>query len=203
MSKIWKKTIITCEHYFHDRAAVKGCWVPILWVLLLTGSTALAVPDLDLGQLKKNTQIFERIVGEILTQTFPNPFALTGQVEGSYVQGYGVVVSFHLNINRSRIRTPFGEIPARTEGPRSNAEQLNVLRESMVRCLADYGSAFKQLEAEERISINAHVEDRNELDATKKTTIVVISTSKQDLDLLTTEKISFEQFEDRIRVLQY
>jgi hypothetical protein len=172
-------------------------------VLLLTGSSAFAVLDLDLGVLKKNTQIFERIVGEILTQSFPNPFALTGEAEGSYVQGYGVVVSFHLNINRSRIRTPFGEIPARTEGPRSNAEQLNVLRESMVRCLADYGMAFKQLEAEERISINAHVEDRNELDATKKTTIVVISTSKRDLDLLTTEKISFEQFEDRIRVLQY
>ena len=203
MSIIWKKAINICEHYSHARATVKACWVSILGVLLLTGSSAFAVLDLDLGVLKRNTQIFERIVGEILTQTFPNPFALTGQAEGSYVQGYGVVVSFHLNINRSRIRTPFGEIPARTEGPRSNAEQLKVLRESMVRCLADYGTAFKQLEAEDRISINAHVEDRNELDATKKTTIVVISTSKQDLDLLTTEKISFEQFEDRIRVLQY
>lgn len=203
MSIIWKKTINICEHYSHARATVKACWVSILWVLLLSGSSAFAVLDLDLGVLKKNTQIFERIVGEILTQTFPNPFALTGEAEGSYVQGYGVVVSFHLNINRSRIRTPFGEIPARTEGPRSNAQQLNALRESMVRCLADYGMAFKQLEAEERISINAHVEDRNELDATKKTTIVVISTSKRDLDLLTTEKISFEQFEDRIRVLQY
>ncbi len=181
---------------------VKGARASILFVLLLSGTAAFAV-DLDMELLKKNTQIFERIVGEILTQNFPNPFALTGQAEGSYVQGYGVVVSFHLNINRSRIRTPFGEIPARTEGPRSNAEQLNVLRESMVRCLADYGTAFKQLEAGDRISINAHVEDRNELDATKKTTVVVISTSKEDLDLLTTEKITFEQFEDRIRVLQY
>ncbi len=203
MSTIWKKTINICVHYSHARATVKACWISILRVLLLSGSSAFAVLDLDLGVLKKNTQIFEWIVGEILTQTVPNPFALTGEAEGSYVQGYGVVVSFHLNINRSRIRTPFGEIPARTEGPRSNAEQLNLLRESIVRCLADYGMAFKQLEAEERISINAHVEDRNELDATKKTTIVVISTSKRDLDLLTTEKISFEQFEDRIRVLQY
>ncbi len=202
MSKIWKKTIIIYEHFSHARATVKGCWVSILWVLLLSGPAALAV-DLDLELLKRNTQIFERIVGEILTQTFPNPFALTGQAEGSYVQGFGVVVSFHLNINRSRIRTPFGEIPARTEGPRSNAEQLRVLKESMVRSLADYGTAFKQLDAEDRISINAHVEDRNELDVSKKTTIVVISTSKQDLDLLTTEKISFEQFEERISVLQY
>jgi len=202
MSIIWKKTIITCEHYSHARATMKGARISILFVLLLSGTATFAL-DLDMGLLKKNTQIFERIVGEILTQTFPNPFALTGQAEGSYVQGYGVVVSFHLNINRSRIRTPFGEIPARTEGQRSNAEQLGVLKESIVRCLADYGTAFKQLDAEDRISINAHVEDRNELDATKKTTIVVISTSKQDLDLLTTEKITFEQFEDRIRVLEY
>lgn len=180
----------------------KGALTSILFVLLFSGNAAFAL-DLDMGLLKKNTQIFERIVGEILTQNFPNPFAVTGQAEGSYVQGYGVVVSFHLNINRSRIRTPFGEIPARTEGQRSNPEQLDLLRESMVRCLADYGTSFKQLEAQDRISINAHVEDRNELDATKKTTVVVISTSKADLDLLTTEKITFEQFEDRIRVLQY
>ncbi len=202
MSTIWKKTINTCEHSSHARAMVKGAGAAILLVVILSGTAAFAL-DLDMGLLKKNTQIFERIVGEILTQNFPNPFALTGQAEGSYVQGYGVVVSFHLNINRSRIRTPFGEIPARTEGQRSNTEQLNLLRESIVRSLADYGTAFKQLEAEDRISINAHVEDRNELDATKKSTIVVISTSKADLDLLTTEKITFEQFEDRIRVLQY
>ena len=202
MSTIWKKTISTYEHSSHARAMVKGAGASVLLVLLFSGTAALAL-DLDMGLLKKNTQIFERIVGEILTQNFPNPFALTGQAEGSYVQGYGVVVSFHLNINRSRIRTPFGEIPARTEGQRSNNEQLDLLRESMVRCLADYGTAFKQLEAEDRISINAHVEDRNELDATKKTTVVVISTSKEDLDLLTTEKITFEQFEGRIRVLEY
>lgn len=201
MLRIWKKTITTCEHSSHVRSR-KGYRDSLLLVLLLSGTPTLAL-DLDLELLKKNTQIFERIVGEILTQNFPNPFALTGQAEGSYVQGYGVVVSFHLNINRSRIRTPFGEIPARTDGQPSKAEQLNLLRESMIRCLADYGSAFKQLEAQDRVSINAHVEDRNELDATKKRTIVVISTSKEDLDLYGTEKITFEQFEDRIEVLQY
>ena len=180
-----------------------GYCISVLLVLLLTGTTAFAGPDLNLELLKKNTRIFERIVGEILSQNFPNPFAVTGEAEGSYLEGYGVVVSFHLNINRSRIRTPFGEIPARTEGQLSKAEQLRVLKDAMVRCLADYGAAFKQLTPQSRLSISAHVEDRNELDSTKKTTVVVISTFKEDLDLLTTEKISFEQFEQRISVLEY
>ncbi len=180
-----------------------GYCISVLLVLLLTGTAALASPDLNLELLKKNTRIFERIVGEILTQNFPNPFAVTGEAEGSYLEGYGVVVSFHLNINRSRIRTPFGEIPARTEEQLSKAEQLRVLKDAMVRCLADYGAAFKQLTPQNRLSISAHVEDRNELDSTKKTTVVVISTFKEDLDLLTTEKISFEQFEQRISVLEY
>ncbi len=180
-----------------------GYRVSVLLILLLSATTALAGPDLDLELLKKNTQIFERIVGEILTQNFPNPFAVTGEAEGFYLQDYGVVVSFHLNINRSRIRTPFGEIPARTEEQLSKAEQLRVLKDAMVRCLADYGAAFKQLTPQDRLSISAHVEDRNELDSTKKTTVVVISTFKEDLDLLTTEKISFEQFEQRISVLEY
>ncbi len=180
-----------------------GYRISVLLVLLLTGTTALASPDLNLELLKKNTRIFERIVGEILIQNFPNPFAVTGEAEGSYLEGYGVVVSFHLNINRSRIRTPFGEIPARTEGQLSKAEQLRVLKDAMVRCLADFGASFKQLTAQDRLSISAHVEDRNELDASKQTTILVISSSKPDLDLLTTEKISFEQFEQRISVLEY
>ncbi|MFB3068161.1 MAG: hypothetical protein ACE1ZI_02725, partial [Acidobacteriota bacterium] len=95
------------------------------------------------------------------------------------------------------------EIPARTEEQLSKAEQLRVLKDAMVRGLADYGAAFKQLTPQNRLSISAHVEDRNELDSTKKTTVVVISTFKEDLDLLTTEKISFEQFKQRISILEY
>ncbi|MDA2935453.1 hypothetical protein MYX82_14110 [Acidobacteria bacterium AH-259-D05] len=174
----------------------------ILSTFLLVSTTAFAAGNLDLPLLKRNTKIFEGIVNEILKQNFPNPFAVTGAAEGSYLQDYGVVVTFHLNINRATIRTPFGLVGSSKE-TRPKKEQLRILKDSMVRCLADYGATFKQLTGENSISISAHVEDRNELDSTKNTTIVVISTSKQDVDLLTTGKISFDQFEERVRVVEY
>ncbi|MDA2923684.1 hypothetical protein MYX65_03335 [Acidobacteria bacterium AH-259-L09] len=173
----------------------------LLTVLLLAATAALAGENPDLVLLKKNTEIFERIVSEILKQNFPNPFALTGEPEGTYLRGYGVVVSFHLNINRSRIRTPFGEIPGRVERPKE--EQLRILKDSMLRCLADYGATFKQLTGPNRISISVHVEDRNELDPTKKTTVMVISASQEDVDLFTTKKISLEEFKDKVDVVEY
>ncbi|MCZ6486344.1 MAG: hypothetical protein O6826_11675, partial [Acidobacteria bacterium] len=66
-----------------------GYRISVLLVLLLTGTTAFAGPDINLELLKKNTRIFERIVSEIISQNFPNPFAVTGEAEGSYLEGYG------------------------------------------------------------------------------------------------------------------
>ena len=171
--------------------------------ILLSPPTLWAAGGLDLALLKKNTQIFETIVGEVLRQNFPSPFAVTGEPEGAYLAGYGVVLSFHLNVNRSRIRTPFGEIPAPVQGQRPKDEQLRLLKESMVRCLADYGSTFKQLDESHRISISVHVEDRNELDPVKRTVIMVISASQRDVDLLATKRISLDDFQDKIHLVEY
>ncbi len=171
-------------------------------VLSLAGTTVSSAADLDLMVLKKNTQVFEGIVHQILKHNFPSPFALTAEPEGSYLEGYGVVFFFHLNINRQGIRTPFGLIPSNEE-KRSKEEQLKILKDSMIRCLADHGNTFKQLSGQQRISINAHVEDRNELDSASKTTVVVISTSKENVDLFTTEKMSFEKFKEQTSVIEY
>ena len=171
-------------------------------VLFLAGTAVVSAAGPDLALLKKNTQVFESIVHEILKQNFPNPFALTVKPEGSFLEGYGIVVFFHLNINRAQIRTPFGMVPARgKELPKE--EQLGILKDSMIRCLADHGSTFKQLSDQHRISISAYVEDRNELDSASKTTVVVISTSKESVDLFTTEKMSFEKFKEQTSVIEY
>lgn len=201
MWTIWRKTTTICEHSSHDRRSVMWRSCCLLTVLLLAATAALAGENPDLVLLRKNTEIFERIVSEILKQNFPNPFALTGEPEGAYLQGYGVVVSFHLNINRSRIRTPFGEIPGGVERPKE--EQLRILKDSMLRCLADYGVTFKQLTGPNRISISVHVEDRNELDPMKKTTVMVISAFQEDVELLATKKISLEEFKDKVDVVEY
>lgn len=176
--------------------------VLLLLIFLLAVASAPAAANLNMVLLKKNTQIFEGIVGQILKQNFPSPFAVPEEPEGAYLEGYGVIVSFHLNVNRSAIRTPFGEIPARNGG-RPKQQQLQILRDSMIRCLADYGATFKQLGDSNRISISAHVEDRNELDPVRRTTVVIISVSQGDVELLASNQISFDAFKAKVRVVEY
>ena len=173
-----------------------------LLIFGLAGTTILAAENFDLPMLKRNTRIFEGIVNEVVKQDFPNPFAVTGGAEASYLQEFGIVVSLHLNINRSTIRTPFGLVSTQQE-ERSKEEQLRTLKDSMVRCLADYGGTFKQLNSGHFIAIAAHVEDRNELDSTRNTTIVIISASKENVDSLTMGRISSQQFQERVRITEY
>ncbi len=182
--------------------------------VLLAGAGLQAQSMLDFQSLKRDTQVFERIVDERLKQDFSNPFAITGDPQAAYLQGYGVVVQFHLNINRARIRTPFGEIDAPQRlGGRSvlsgkpgndpKKEQLTKVREILMDCLANYAGAIKQLNAHDRISISAHIEDRNELDPVLRKTVIVVTATRDDIDLLAMRKLSNNEFRSKVQVLQY
>jgi hypothetical protein len=163
-----------------------------------------AQQSLNLAMIKRDTQVFERIVSEVLTQNFASPFAITAEPKGAYLQGYGISISFQLNINRARLRTPYGYIKAPSSmGQMSKEQQIKLVRETMVQCLADYGRSVKQLGPHDRITIQAYIEDRNELDPAKSSTILVLSVLKDDINLLATSKISPEAFKERVSVLMY
>ena len=172
--------------------------------IFLSGTTAFTQKNLNVAMLKTDTQIFESIVHQILKQNFNHPFAIQGAPEGAYLQGYGVVFSFHLSINRSKIRTPWGDVPApKVVGQRGKEEQIGLVKSIMTKCLADHGDSIKQLGGHDRISIAAQVEDRNELNPLKKKTVIVLSASMDDIDLFAMKKISFESFSKRVAVLEY
>jgi hypothetical protein len=184
----------------------------MVWNTLLLGSLCVfpfslfGQQAMDLKSLKGDTLVFQRILDERLKQGFSDPFAVTGQPQAAYLQGYGIVVSYHLNINRYVVRTPFGEVEAQKGGTfaRMNREhQLETVKDISLGCLADYSPAIKQLGAHDRISVSAHVEDRNELDPAKRTTVVIVTALKDDVDLLAMRKISDEDFRKRVTVVEY
>lgn len=179
----------------------------LVFCLSLNGASALGQLEVQKGELsnlKKNSQIFERIIGEILRQNFDNPFAIAAEPQAAYLPGYGVALSFHLRINRGTIRGFYGEIKNPLAGDaRSKAEQLEVVRKAMLQALADYGNTIKELGSKERISICAHVEDRNELDPSRNRTDIILSAAKSDVDLYAMKKISIEEFSQRVEVVEY
>ncbi len=180
-------------------------WYSLILLTILS-ATGMAYGQKSLNQalLKREAQIFEDIVHNVLKQNFTNPFAISNAPRGTYLQGYGVVFFFHLNLNRGKIRTPFGEIdtPRRMKN-RSKGEQIRLVKETMIGCLADYGGTIKQLGRQDSISISAHLEDRSELDPTKSTTVLVLTASKIDVDLVAMRKIPLKTFKDRVHILQY
>lgn len=181
---------------------------PILLVAILAVGAATfgqsPVNEEGMALIKKESRIFERIIGEVLKQNFENPFALAAEPQAAYLPDYGIVVSFHLKINRGTIRAFYGPIiNPKTTTPQTTAEQLKTVRETAMLALADYGNTIKELPPGQQISICAHVEDRNELDTTKNRTDIIISAVKEDVDLYTTKKIDYDEFKKRVRLIEY
>lgn len=179
-------------------------WYIRISVLVLLLTPVYAQKNLNLATLKRDTEIFEGIVQKVLKQNFKDPFVITAEPKGAYLQGYGVIFSFQLNISRNKIRTPFGEIdmPPKVVDL-SKDEQIRLVKVSMIQCLADYGSSIKQLGGTDRVTISAHIDDRNELDPAKNTTVLVFTASRDDIELYTLKRISLDKFKDRVLVLQY
>ena len=117
----------------------------------MTGASTLAAQQrLNMRLLKQDSQIFEAILQRVLKQNFTHPFAIESPPMASYLQGYGLVVTFHLNINRGKIRlAAYGDGPIAKEAENSPAanksrdEQLKLLKKELIACLADYGGSIK------------------------------------------------------------
>ncbi len=180
----------------------------IVILAVLISTPILGQQRMNMSLLKQDTRIFEGIVGNVLNQKFTHPYALESEPMATYVQGYGIVVTFHLNINRATIRLPFGDViqsraVVEEAEKRSRDEQIETLQEAMSECLAAYASAIKQLSGHDRVTVNAHVEDRSERDPKRKKTILVLSSLKDDIDLLAMRKITPEEFRSRLSKVRY
>ena len=170
------------------------CILSLLMLITLEGQ-ARGPAGIDIDLFKRETQIFEGIVKQILLQNFTDPFAITGDPKGAYLEGYGLALGFHVSVNRARIRAPsiFGGSSSAKSAPagkKTKAAQIQLIKRIMVQCLEDYGNTVKHLAAHDKITITAHVEDRNELDPAKNTTVLVFTVSKDDLDQLAIKKIT-------------
>lgn len=189
---------VSCQLSAHSVACLLASVFFLLSVLVH------AQTEINLAALKKDAQIFEGIINDILKQNFKNPFALTLEPKGAYVRGHGAVFFFHLNINRGRIRTPFGEVADPSAGPeRSKEEQIRLVRDLMIQCLANYGPTIQPLNGHDRITITAHIEDRSEFDPTKSTTVMVLSVLKDDVDAVALKRVTMEKFREKVQVVQY
>lgn len=155
-----------------------------------------------LTALKKEIQIFETIVDKKLAQTFSNPYALAGRPRGFYLDGYGVALTFSVNISRAVINTPFGIIPNKEESPQEKQKRIDQVKEMLIKALLDYGAAIEQLSPDESIAVIAHFEDSNILDEVRRNKIIIVRVGKRDL-LEHAARRDYQAFKKRVEIVEY
>ena len=187
---------------------MKRLMLLILSMILLQGQlfSAEAVDLQRLRQVKRDTELFSKILGEVLKHSFENPFAMGADPQGSYLEGYGISISFLLRINRGSIRGIYGE-PRYRQNNRNDGltkkEKLELVKKITSRTLVDYGGTIRGLNDVERISICAHIEDRNEWDSDKKMTVIVVSGSREEIIEMSKADLSDDDLLRQLNTLEY
>ncbi|HSR67683.1 MAG TPA: hypothetical protein VLU25_07055 [Acidobacteriota bacterium] len=179
------------------------CYFRILVLTLLLAATGVAQQSMNMTAFKQEARIFERVVSEVLRQDFTHPFALETEPLTTYVSGYGVVVTFHLKINRPTFQGVSSGTQAGEAEKRGTEEQIRLVEQRMMECLADFGRSLRQLNSNEHITISAHIEDRGTLNPRAQRTVLTLSALKDDIDYLSANRISPEEFRGKVRVLRY
>jgi hypothetical protein len=160
----------------------------------------------DYAATRREIRNFENVLNNVISSTFSaSPFALVQKPKGVYLQGYGVELSFLINIHRAVISTPFGDY--RQGGaevtPELKKRRIEDLKEKLVKVLQESGDSLHQLRRDELVTIVAFFEDRNFPDEPNENKTLILSVHKKDLDELGRRDDRWNEFKQRMRIVEY
>jgi hypothetical protein len=161
-------------------------------------------PKIDYGMVKEDILKFELALNEMINGTFnSDPIVVVQKAKGAYLPGYGINLSFVINIHRAVINTPFGQVSRNSVSPETKKRRIEELREKLIRLMQDYGDNFRQLRKEDLVTIVAFFEDRNFPDEPNTNKTIVLSAFKKDLDELGGKIDRLKEFRQRIKIVEY
>jgi len=165
---------------------------------------ARAGAKVDLASARLEIQNFEEIINGVLNESFTNPFGLVQEPKGAYLPGYGDMFSFLVNIHRAVINTPFGKYtrknPISTE---EKKERIEDIKDKLIRLLMNRGVDLRQVRTDESVTIVAFFEDRNFPEETSQNRTIVLSATKKDLDEYAKKQDKWQEFKERMTIVEY
>jgi hypothetical protein len=200
---------------------IKAAWkeqlvvaVFIFWILGLpiAAQASGKKPDGDNENAKvdysaANREIlqFESVINKMITSTFSSsPFAVVHMAKGAYLEGYGIVFNFTINIHTAVISTPFGQFRTREENtPELKKRRIEELKEKLIWMLQDNGEILRQLRKKDTVTIIAYFEDRNFPDEPNENKTILLSALKKDLDELGHKNNRLKEFKQRMKIIEY
>jgi hypothetical protein len=159
----------------------------------------------DYAATRREIQNFEAVLNNVISLTFSSsPFALVQKPKGVYLPGYGISLSFLINIHRAVLNTPFGEVRQSADiTPELKRRRIEDLKEKLIKALLDNGDSLHQLRKDEWVTIVAFFEDRNFPDEPNENKTLVLSVQKKDLDELAHKDDRWKEFKQRMRIVEY
>ncbi len=159
---------------------------------------------IDYGIMQQDILKFELVVNEVVNGTFSSdPIVVVQKPKGAYLPGYGVTLSFTINIHRAVINTPFGQISRASVSPETKKRRIEDLKEKLIRALQESGNDFRQLRKDDSISVIAFIEDRNFPDEPNENKTIVLSAFKKDLDEFGRRMDRLREFKQRMKIVEY
>jgi len=117
---------------------------------------------------------------------------------------YGDMFSFLVNIHRAVINTPFGKYtrknPISTE---EKKERIEDIKDKLIRLLMNRGVDLRQVRTDESVTIVAFFEDRNFPEETSQNRTIVLSATKKDLDEYAKKQDKWQEFKERMTIVEY
>jgi hypothetical protein len=180
--------------------------------LLAAGARAQSVrgpqeaeAKVDYSVARREIQSLELAINGVIASTFTGAFAQVGKTKGVYLQGYGLMFDFLVNIHRAVTSTPFGEFrdPQREITPEQKKRRIEELKEKLVRILLERGDSVRQLRRDESVTIVGFFEDRNFPGDENQNKTMVLRAFKKDLDELGRKENSWRELFRRMEIVEY
>jgi hypothetical protein len=158
----------------------------------------------DYPAVNREIQKFEGAVNRTILGAFDNnSTVLTGRAKGAYLQGYGLALSFTVNIYRGQFVTPFGNVQTDNLTPDQKRRRVEDLKEKLSRLLFETGANLKQVRGDDAIAIIGFFEDRNFPDEPNQSKTVVLSVLRRDLEEASRKEDSWKEFKLRMKAIEY
>ncbi len=191
----------------HRATAMFAAWILIFscTVFASGGNQDSWDAKIDYRMAQQDILRFEMVINGVINSTFSSsPFAVVQKAKGAYLPGYGISLSFLINIHRAVINTPFGQV-VRSRGVTSDVKKQRIedLKEKLIRTLQENGDSFRQLRNDDYVTIVGFFEDRNFPDEPNANKTMVLSVSKKDLDELGIKAERFKEFRQRMKIVEY
>jgi hypothetical protein len=158
----------------------------------------------DLEELKKQIELFETVLNEILTQAFGGPYDTLEPPRGAFLPGYGAVFTLQVNLSPFRNIGPFNPTPtAKTEAAEREEEIRRREKAKGVaeQVLTNFGQVLSQLPDGESVAVIVHTVAAHPGKVERST--IVISADKNLIAQRQSNAIAQAEFTRRLTITEY